>query len=80
MGLESYDAGTPGFQYSEGRWREFILKFIRGQLTHTAYERWLQENEGPSLQALADHAGGYTLALIKCLTLYIDKINSYRGP
>jgi len=78
MGLESYDAGGPEFQYSEGRWREPFLRFLRDQLTHTAYEGWLRENEGPGLKALTDHAGGYEKSLLECLRLFIEKVESGR--
>ena len=78
IGLQSYDCGGPDFRYSNGRWKEPMLGFLRDQLSHTAYENWLKYNIGPSLDAIWDHAGGYEKALIECLCLYVEKIEAGR--
>lgn len=77
MGLESYQPG-PNPVYSDGRWKEPYMNFLRDQLKHSSYEEWLKNNDGPSLDAIWKHAGGYEKALIESLQLYIEKIKAGR--
>ena len=77
MNLETY---LPGCQtkYTEGRWKNFVLRFITEALMLEKYEEWARENGGPSRKALLDNAGGYEKALLEILPLYIEKIRAGR--
>jgi hypothetical protein len=70
LDLDTYHAG-PQEKYNETNWLPAVIKFVEEALKLENYEKWLQENSGPSLTVLRRFAGGYKGALKEALSRFI---------
>jgi len=72
LDLNTYYAG-PQEKYNETNWLPAVIRFIEDALKLENYEKWRQENDGPSLSVLRRFSGGYNDAVKKALIKYIEK-------
>lgn len=77
LGLDYYEPSGYA-KFDNGRWEDYFLRFLAHALNIENYKTWAKENDGPSINALADNAGGYEQALLAMLPKYIEKIKAGR--